>query len=140
MSIWMLASRPGLLVLQWISMRRKSDRASHAMPYVQGLEGPYAGKRLPLDSDLVFGRDPKSCNVVFSRDEDGISARHCSLRFLPLKNSFELRDLGSANGSFVDGKRVDPSYAVLLRDGEEFYLFRSRYRFAVHLGASLERA
>lgn len=101
--------------------------------YVMGVAGPYSGNRFPLDSDLVFGRDPKSCSVVFTTDHEGISGRHCSLRFDPSTSSFDLRDLGSANGTFVDGKQLKPSATKRMKDGDEFYLFKSKYRFVVRL-------
>lgn len=107
----------------------KSRKTSGA--YVMGVAGPYSGNRFPLDSDLVFGRDPKSCSVVFTTDHEGISGRHCSLHYAPSTSSFELRDLGSANGTFVDGKQLKPSATKRLRDGDEFYLFNSKYRFVV---------
>lgn len=104
-----------------------------AKAYVMGVAGPYSGNRFPIDSDLVFGRDPKTCSVVFTSDHEGISGRHCSLRFDSKTSTFDLRDLGSANGTFVDGKQLKPSATKRLRDGEEFYLFKSKYRFVVKL-------
>jgi hypothetical protein len=111
--------------------RSAADR--RVIAYVTGVAGPYSGKRFPLESDLVFGRDPKSCSVVFGKEHDGIGGRHCALRFDTINGVFELRDLGSTNGTFVDGKRVEPAIPHRLRDGEEFYLFNSKYRFAVKI-------
>lgn len=133
--------RPGLtanLVPGGASRSTKAEQpaVSKAKPHAVGLAGPYSGSRFPLDADLVFGRDAKSCNVVFSADQDGISSRHCSLRFDAAANAFELRDLGSANGTFVDGKRVSSAAPSRLRDGDEFYLFKRKYRFAVRSGLS----
>lgn len=101
--------------------------------YVTGDAGPYHGNNFPIDSDLVFGRDPKSCSVVFGREHDGIGSRHCSLRFDPATGDFELRDLGSVNGTYVDGERLAPSASRRLRDGQNFYLFNQKYQFSVHL-------
>jgi len=102
--------------------------------HVVGLSGLYAGRSFPLEADLVFGRDAKSCNVVFPADQDGISSRHCSLRFDAGANAFELRDLGSKNGTFVDGKRINPASPQRLRNGDEFHLFNRECRFAVRSG------
>ncbi|MFT3721519.1 trypsin-like peptidase domain-containing protein [Pseudorhodoferax sp.] len=102
-----------------------------AVACVEGLAGPYAGKRFAVQGELVFGRDAKTCNVVFDAAQDGISARHCALRF-DAGTGFELRDLGSTNGTFVDGQRLDPHTPRRLRDGQQFQLFGRGCRFAVH--------
>lgn len=120
----------------WHLAKAEQSAVSKTTPHAVGLAGPYSGSRFPLDADLVFGRDLKLCNVVFSADADGISSRHCSLRFDAAANAFELRDFGSTNGTFVDGKRVSSSVASRLRDGDEFYLFKREYRFAVRSGLS----
>jgi hypothetical protein len=111
------------------------QRAPARNGYVLGVAGPYSGNRLPLASDLVFGRDPRSCNVVFAADQDCISSRHCSLRFDPARGAFELRDLGSVNGTFARGKRIAPSKTQQLQDGDEFYLCERKYRFVVRTGS-----
>lgn len=103
--------------------------------YVEGVAGPYAGARFTVQDDLVFGRDAQACNVVFDAAQDGISARHCALRF-DARKGFELRDLGSTNGTFVDGQRLDPHMPRHLRDGQQFQLFERSCRFAVHAPAA----
>lgn len=100
---------------------------------VRGVEGPFSGNKFPLDSDLVFGRDAKSCGVVFLPKYDGISGRHCSIRFDEATGNFYLRDIGSTNGTYVNGRQLKPGETVPLRNGDEFYLFKPKYRFVVEL-------
>ena len=50
----------------------------------------------------VIGRDP-ACQVHL--DHPSVSRRHAEIRRQP-DGSFVIRDLGSANGTFVDGQRV----------------------------------
>ncbi|WP_326533855.1 trypsin-like peptidase domain-containing protein [Pseudorhodoferax sp.] len=109
----------------------KGSGQGAAAAYVEGVAGPYAGARFTVQGDLVFGRDAEACNVVFDAAQDGISARHCALRF-DARKGFELRDLGSTNGTFVDGQRLDPHRPRPLRDKQEFQLFGRGCRFAVH--------
>ena len=70
---------------------------------LRGVSGAYFGKIVPLSGKLTIGRG-SDCNVVL--DEPEMSRRHASI-----ENSGDvilLRDLGSANGTFVNG--------VLVRD------------------------
>jgi pSer/pThr/pTyr-binding forkhead associated (FHA) protein len=50
---------------------------------------------------LVLGRSP-DCQLVFA--DDTVSRRHAELRFT--EGRWMLRDLGSANGTWVNGRRV----------------------------------
>jgi len=56
---------------------------------------------------LVFGRDPH-CEVVL--EDPGVSGCHARLQRGP--NGVEVVDLGSANGVFVDGQRVQRAIVV----------------------------
>ncbi len=56
-----------------------------------------------LGRGVVIGRDP-SCDVVV--DDHLVSRRHAQLEVDP-QGHVVLRDLGSRNGTFVDGKRVE---------------------------------
>ena len=50
---------------------------------------------------LLLGRSP-GCQLVF--DDDTVSRRHAELRFA--EGRWMLRDLGSVNGTWVNGRRV----------------------------------
>jgi len=60
----------------------------------------------------TVGRDP-SCDIILS-DDVGVSRRHA--RFLLLPSAIKLEDLGSRNGTFVDGRLL--TGAALLSGGE----------------------
>ena len=55
------------------------------------------------DEEIVVGRDP-GCDLVLAEDEE-VSRRHAALRRLP-DGGFEIDDLGSRNGTYVDGERI----------------------------------
>jgi ABC-type multidrug transport system ATPase subunit/pSer/pThr/pTyr-binding forkhead associated (FHA) protein/ABC-type multidrug transport system permease subunit len=61
------------------------------------------GLRLPVEATLEFGRDP-SCAVPL--DDERVSWRH--LRIEPHDGQLALRDLDSKNGTFLNGRRMDP--------------------------------
>ena len=74
--------------------------------------GPSLGSRFLLDHDLsVAGRHP-NCEIFL--DDVTVSRKHCE--FHRSAAGFEMRDLGSLNGTFVQGERVD---RAVLEDGDE---------------------
>lgn len=54
------------------------------------------------DHDLVIGRDPDCCDVVL--EHPTVSRRHVQLHHRD--GAWVLRDLGSTNGTMINGKRV----------------------------------
>jgi len=78
--------------------------------------GPTPGKILPLNkSEIIIGRDT-SVDLVINIAE--VSRRHARLR--AEAGSFILEDLGSTNGTFVNGQRL--SGPVVLRPGDRVQL------------------
>lgn len=77
------------------------------------LEGLRPGKRILVDQpELTIGRD-ESCDVVIP--ERQVSRRHARIR--QTENGFLLEDLGSKNGTFVNGHELTGSHP--LQDGDE---------------------
>ena len=88
---------------------------------IDHVAGSRRGQRQELDADRVapgtsatgerrirFGRHPE-CEVSFDAHRDiDASSRHAELRRAPPPNdgSWVLVDVGSSNGTFVDGKRI----------------------------------
>ncbi len=82
--------------------------------------GPGAGSRFLLDSDVTSaGRHPDA--DVFL-DDVTVSRRHAE--FVRAGTVFEVVDLGSLNGTYVDGERID---RARVSDGAEVQL--GKYRF-----------
>ena len=74
---------------------------------------PTHREELSSESDfVVFGRDP-SCDVVIKNPR--CSRRHASVRSVP--EGFHLLDLGSSNGVYVLGQKVDDA---IIREGDVF--------------------
>ncbi len=94
----------------WTSVPRfPSPSEKHA--YLLVLAGPQFGAIFPLAAgrDLVLGRREDADIQV---GDDGVSRTHASIRVEG--EGAILRDLGSANGTYVDGKRVPEAE---IRDG-----------------------
>jgi two-component system, cell cycle sensor histidine kinase and response regulator CckA len=66
------------------------------------LAGTGVGRKLPLRDGLVLGRSA-DCELVV--DDAELSRRHA--RFLAVVGSFVVEDLGSRNGTWVNGSRID---------------------------------
>jgi diguanylate cyclase (GGDEF)-like protein len=73
------------------------------------------GKTLSLAGDVVVGRHGRA---DFPLDEEGVSRRHASFRVAP-DGSVSVSDLGSTNGTFVNGERIQ---SAVLRDGDKIQL------------------
>jgi pSer/pThr/pTyr-binding forkhead associated (FHA) protein len=62
--------------------------------------GPLAGRRVEVAAALVLGRQ---ADLVI--DDPQVSRRHATLR--PAGDRLEVEDLGSLNGTWVNGARID---------------------------------
>ena len=72
------------------------------MASVTVIFGGQEQKTYPLDKPkLVVGREP-TCEIHI--DNLGISRQHCA--FVPRGEAFVVQDLGSSNGTFVNGKKI----------------------------------
>ena len=84
--------------------------------------GPNSGARFLLDSnETVAGRHPEADIFL---DDVTVSRRHAS--FTRRGTSFEVKDLGSLNGTYFDGVRID---SALLNDGAEVQVGKFRLTF-----------
>jgi FtsP/CotA-like multicopper oxidase with cupredoxin domain len=66
---------------------------------VRRISGPKAGDVREIDAEIVIGRQG---DLVV--DDEQASRRHAAVR--PIAQGVEVEDLGSANGTFVDGERI----------------------------------
>ena len=66
---------------------------------------PYA---LPGDREVLLGRDPL-CQIVLNDNYSGVSRRHAAIRPLSppgASSGWEICDLNSANGTYINGRRL----------------------------------
>ncbi len=97
---------------------------------INGLGGQYSGQSLPLsEGSMVFGRNPSSCNVLFSDDTKGVSRMHCKIELNG--GNATITDLGSSYGTFVNGMKIQPYTPRVLNNGDTFYLGDKKNMFSV---------
>ena len=80
-------------------------------------EGPLAGQRVEIDAELVVGREDAGITI----EDEEISRRHAVIR--PGDGGIEIEDLGSTNGTYVNGVRIEG--ATRLAGGDTVKLGRS---------------
>jgi pSer/pThr/pTyr-binding forkhead associated (FHA) protein len=81
------------------------------IPVLIGQSGPINGQRWTITKTMVIGRDA-SCDIVIPDRQ--ISRFHANL--MPAANGTILEDLGSKNGTYCNGQKVETS--VMLADGD----------------------
>jgi pSer/pThr/pTyr-binding forkhead associated (FHA) protein len=77
---------------------------------------------VPIRDRTILGRDPAGAHVVFPETDMSVSRRHCEIVYNSTAMVFELRDLGSRNGTFIvrnDGppRRLAPDVAERVAPG-----------------------
>jgi hypothetical protein len=92
--------------------------------------GATAGQRISLDRPLTrLGRHPQSDVTL---DDITVSRRHADIERLD-DGSYEVRDVGSLNGTYVNGERVE---RVQLANGDEVQIGKFRMVFLDALGGT----
>jgi hypothetical protein len=102
-------------------------------PSLVGIGGPVEGGTFALaGEEISIGRDHTNSLAINDRS---VSRRHCSIRKLA-PGRFEIRDLGSRNGTAVNGL---PVTARVLGDGDEIRIGDCYFRFRL-LGSSARQS
>ena len=77
------------------------------------LQGPDKGRRFELpDATTLVGRESRQLPLT----DNTVSRRHCELLFNNENGEWVLRDMGSSNGSYVNGMRIVGKHALKLGD------------------------
>lgn len=76
------------------------------MPTLVATDGPLAGQRFPLNMALELGRECQQVPMAF---DTSASRKHA--RIEPSGAFVNVTDLGSTNGTFVNGQRVTNAMA-----------------------------
>jgi diguanylate cyclase (GGDEF)-like protein len=95
-------------------------------PCLVVIAGAHLGEIFPVDTEMLIGRDPEA-SLRLAEDE-GVSRRHA--RVTPVADGALLADLGSQNGTYVDGERVQERVlkeGMKIRVGQTTVLKFARY-------------
>lgn len=81
--------------------------------------------------EVVVGRSADGSTVIPEVDlssaqasEMGVSRLHVGIQYDASANTLQVKDLGSANGSYLNGQRLHPREVRILRNGDELRLSR----------------
>lgn len=99
---------------------------------LRGVGGQVFGRNYPVVGMTTIGRSHE-CTLLL--DEAGLSRTHA--RLTPMNDGLLLEDLGSTNGSFVNGKRA---HRAMLADGDELGFGGLRFRVQAPVQASAAAA
>lgn len=108
------------------AVSNEEREAINALPSGSALlvvrRGPNAGARFLLDANVTtVGRHPDADIFL---DDVTVSRRHSE--FLREGSRFQIKDLGSLNGTYLDGNRID---IAMLDEGSEVQIGKFRLTF-----------
>ncbi len=85
-------------------------------PCLVMIAGPRLGEIFPIEQELTIGRDP-DCALRLA-DDESVSRRHATVKAVPAGSDTGalITDLKSANGTYVDGSRVNE---IVLKEGSK---------------------
>jgi pSer/pThr/pTyr-binding forkhead associated (FHA) protein len=78
------------------------------MAILRVMSGPLAGQTIEVEGDLTIGRQ----NADITIEDSKLSRRHAVVRVLA--EGLQVEDLGSSNGTFVDGERIEAPTVLLV--------------------------
>lgn len=79
-------------------------RARDEQPYLQVTAGPADGRHIPTDAELVIGREGEGPGRI---PEDELLSRAHARISRTVTDQVSIADLGSSNGTYVNGVRVE---------------------------------
>lgn len=97
-------------------------RVRPALPrfVLRGVSGTVLGRSFPLAGTATVGR---AAECVLHLDDAGLSRQHA--RLIPGPDGVQVEDLGSTNGTFVNGRRIR---SALAKGGDEIAFDTVRFR------------
>jgi len=115
-----------------VAARRESAGQAHEREQYNGpslgrlvaIEGPYTGETFHLTDEVTRFGSVAGNHVILQ--DPGVSKRHCAIRVEEDKLRYEIADLGSTNGTFVNGQKVTKAY---LKDGDNIQLGTTKLQF-----------
>ena len=97
---------------------------------LEPIECVYAGPDILVPSTVIpysfiIGRSPE-CDIVL--EHSTISRKHCEIKQSTENREYLIRDLGSSNGTYVNGKRIGIEWVGII-PGAKIELGNRKYSF-----------
>ena len=89
------------------------------------LSGPNMGKEYELSEEVTGVGRAATAQIVLA---DGFASRQHA-EICAVDNGYQIQDLGSKNGVYVRGERLEADGRVWLNDGDEVQFASTRFRF-----------
>lgn len=112
-------------MMRGVDRLTKKYRPAEARAYLKVIDGDTnAGKRLEIYGTTRIGRDRQDADLLFQQidEHSPISRLHCTI--LDEEDHFLLRDEDSANGTYLNGKKLTAMVAEPVYEGDEIELAR----------------
>ncbi|MBE5954096.1 MAG: FHA domain-containing protein [Lachnospiraceae bacterium] len=85
------------------------------MAKIYVLSGAYKGARIDVDSNIIVGRDPNTCQLIM--DGEQVSRKHCKISFNPKTGKYLVTDYSTNGTYYTNGKRLDENVTSELDSG-----------------------
>jgi pSer/pThr/pTyr-binding forkhead associated (FHA) protein len=106
---------------------RDPRKAGADMFVIEAMNGPLDGKAWRFEQRISIGRDAAAVQAVVPTDRT-ISRTHAEV--CADDTGVRLTDLGSSNGTYLDGRRIDGSVSIAV--GQAFVVGRTMLRVMKH--------
>lgn len=108
------------------TLKTKAPSQPLEKSYLVAMTGPHAGTVFTLTQGvMIAGRIPQA--EICLQDHQ-VSRKHA--QFSTDLSETRVKDLGSTNGTIVNGKRIDKEQAI--SDGDEVQIGDTNFRFSIH--------
>lgn len=106
-----------------------SGVTGNRLPVLVVMRGAQVGRRYLLNENaLVLGRRAERADLMVPGDAQ-VSSVHCRIERGSAPNTWQLVDLASTNGTFVNGTRIN---TLALQDGDRIHLGETVLKFTFH--------
>ena len=103
-----VSTNPVTVPVEEKPVREPNQHSAKGSASVFVVEGPYAGITFDVTTPAIIGRDP-SCQIVLTKDSF-VSQKHAEI--YPERRHLLVSDLGSRNGTLVNGDPIDSPIRV----------------------------
>ncbi|MFH1017785.1 MAG: sigma 54-interacting transcriptional regulator [Pseudomonadota bacterium] len=105
---------------------RRQPQVPTEKAYLMAVSGPHAGSVLTLKEGTIVGGRTREAEIFLNDNQ--VSRRH--VQFITRGGETKVADLGSTNGTFVNGDRLTGEHDLV--DGDEVQVGATTFRFSTH--------